>query len=80
MLVKKCENPDTLSGPSSSCFPHSGHKQEEKYPAVLISMEYPFPGIRFPGAKFLNLQNHFPLPVPMHCRDFTMMEHREFAV
>ncbi len=57
---QKYENPDALSGPSSPCYPHSRHNQGEKYPAVLISMEYLSPSIHLPGAKFLNLQNHFP--------------------
>jgi len=42
MPVKEYENPDALSGPSSSCFPHFGHMQEEKYPAVMIMVKYLF--------------------------------------
>jgi hypothetical protein len=42
------KNPDALSGPSLSCFPHSGHKQEEKYPAVLIIVNYLF--LRYPSS------------------------------
>ena len=41
MPVKEYENPDALSGPSSSCFPHFGHMQEKKYPAILIMVKYP---------------------------------------
>jgi hypothetical protein len=43
------KNPDALSGPSSPCFPHTGHEQEKKYPDILIMVKYLF--IRYPLSR-----------------------------